>query len=81
MGFPSVCYEYVLLLLVTKEAVLASGLVKLGGKSKQRYVEKVGRVEETPCNCRRRKMPVTSQNLTSRSQPHGDTQINRNGLI
>ena len=27
VGFPSVCYEYVLLPLVIKEAVLAKGLV------------------------------------------------------
>lgn len=29
IGFLSLCYEYVLLLLVTKEAILASGLVEL----------------------------------------------------
>ena len=28
VGFPSVCYEYVLLLLVIKEAVSANGLVE-----------------------------------------------------
>ena len=50
VGFPSVCYEYVLLPLIIKEAVLANGLVKSGRKSEQRYKERVGRVKETPCS-------------------------------
>ena len=56
MEFPSVCYECVLLTLVTKEAVLANGLVELksGRKSEQRYREKVGGVKEMPA----RPLPV-----------------------
>ena len=30
MGFPSVCYEYVLLLLINKEAALAYGRTEYG---------------------------------------------------
>ena len=59
MGFLSICYEYVLLPLVNKEdfwPVILLIRVKPGGKSEQRYREKVGGVRETPCSCRRRKM-------------------------
>ena len=68
MGFPSVRYEYVSFPLVIKEAVSANGLsrVKPGGKSEQKYREKVGGVKETPCSYRRRKMPDASQNLTNK---------------
>ena len=51
MGFPSVCYEYVLLPLVIKEAISASVLVKPSGIFKRRYGEKVGGVREMPCSC------------------------------
>ena len=42
------------------------------------YIERVGGVKEMTCSCRRRKTPRT---FTSKAQPHGDTQMNRNGLI
>lgn len=34
-------------------------------------------IREMPCSCQRKKAPATSQNLTSRPQTHGDSQINR----
>ena len=74
MGFPSGCCEYVLLPLVNKEAAL--GLLKCrigqGGNSKQIEKEKrqsqragVYQILAEPC---------------SRPRPHGDAQINRDGL-
>ena len=81
MGLPSVCYEYVLLPLVSKEVVSANGLVKPGRKSEQRYREKVGGVKEMSSSCCSRKTPASSQNLTIRPQPCGDSQINRNELM
>lgn len=39
--------------------------VKLGGKSEQRYKERVGRVKETPCSCQKT-LPVNHE-------PHGNT--------
>ena len=68
----------VLLPLVIKK-VLASQWLSAGNP--KRYSEKVGRVKEIPCSCQRKKTPAASQNITGRSQPHGNTQINRYGLI
>ena len=50
--FPSVCYEYVLLTLVNKEAAAAYSKAEycLTGRD----IERIGRVRETPCSCQRR---------------------------
>ena len=57
--FPSVYCEYVLLLLVNKEYALGlwQGRIMPGGKSEQRYREKVSSVKEMPCSCQKRQMP------------------------
>ena len=62
MGFPAVCCEYILLLLVNKEAAFSQWLKRVnpGGKSEKRCRGRVGRVREKPCNCRRRKTPAES---------------------
>ena len=72
VGFPSVCCEYVLLALVNKEATSAYGRAKKisGRKFEQRYIKRIGRVKE-----------AQEARGSSKPQPRGDTQINRNGLI
>ena len=76
MQFPSVCCEYVLLPFVNKEAALAYGRAeqsKEGNLSRDRGRKKAesGRrhIAAEGERCR---------NLTSKPQPRGDTQINRN---
>ena len=43
--------------------------------------ERRGGVNEEPCSCHRRQTPDVEWNLTGRSQPCDNTQMNRNGLI
>ena len=78
VGFPSGCCEYVLLPLVNKEVVLAySGRIELGRKTKMNAWRKKAESEKHHVAAEGER----SWNLTSRPQPYGDTQINRNGLI
>ena len=77
VGFPSVCWEYVLLPLANKETALAYGSTEysqVGILSIERRRKKVelGRDHVAAKGER-------CQNLTSMPQTHGDTQINRNG--
>ena len=77
VGFPTVCCEYVLLPLANKEAALAYGSAeysKVGIPSRERRRKKVesGRGHVAAKGER-------GQNLTGKPQPHGDTQIDRNG--
>ena len=53
VGFPSVCCECVLVPLVNKESALSlwQGRLKLSRRSKERHIEKVGRVKEMPSHC------------------------------
>ena len=79
MGFSSECCEYVLLALVNKDTVLAYGRVefsKVGNPGRDRGGKKMESGRRHVATERGR-----CQNLTSRPQPHGDTQIDRNGLI
>lgn len=55
VGFPSICWEYDLLLLVNKETALAygQGRIKSCRKSEKRYRERVGGVKEMLYSCQR----------------------------
>ena len=71
-----VCCEYVLLPLINKEDALASR-IELGRKIKlnaERKKVETGRYHVTAEG-------EGYQNIISKSQPHGDTQINRSGII
>lgn len=53
---------------------------RAGQNYKQIEKERTGRVKEKPCSHGRRQTLDAEQNLSSRPQPHDDTQIHRNGL-
>ena len=77
MGFPSVCCEYHWLI---KELLWAYsraiGEQSLVGKTKQNAGRKEEELERS-----HGALPETDVGtLASKPQPHGDTQINRNGL-
>ena len=74
--FPSVCCEYVLLPMVSKEAALAYG------KAEYSQAGNLNReIEQTESKrCHVATKGERCWNLTGKPQPHGDTQINRNGL-
>ena len=78
VGFPSVCNEYVLLLLVNKEVAFPMAGQNIARQEILREIhrERIVRVRETLCSCRRR----TSE-PTSRPHPCGIKHINRNRLV
>ena len=78
MGCSSVCCEYVSLPLVNKEAALAYDKTEYSQAG--RDISKVSGVREMPCSYCRRQMPEI-YGMRHGSEPHGDLQINRNGLI
>ena len=73
MGFPSVCCKYVLLPLVNKDAALANG------RAEQTQVGKQGeRMQNQSYAIQLQEKDVRTLPVP---QSHGDTQMNRNGLI
>ena len=71
--FPSVCCEC-FIFIGYKEAAFGQWLmrVELSERSRLRCKEKekVGRVRKKSCNCRRRQISDTEQNITGRPQLH-----------
>lgn len=63
MGFSSVCYKYVLLLLFDYCTWFVGwpGKIDPGGNFKWKYGEKVGRKRETPCRLLRCKVSEHEQ--------------------
>ena len=79
VGFASVCCKYVFFPLVNKEAALdysSKEYNKVKNPSRDRGGKKV---ESRRCHVADE--GERQQNLNSKSQPHGNTQIKQNGLI
>ena len=73
---PSVCYEYVLLPLVNKKLLLSSSLTEYSQTEKDIYREKGESVR-----CRVATEETDTGTLHGKTQPHSNSQIDRNGLI